>query len=77
MAMETIFMYLMDEGVDCWRPVEAASEGGDRYRIVSVNPDPADERWQFATGELVVCERRRLSESEDDSLVAVRRINET
>jgi hypothetical protein len=69
--METIYVYLFDEGVDCWRPVEAVREGEDRYRIVSANPHPEDERWEFGSGDLVICERRRLSEGE--ALVAVRR----
>jgi hypothetical protein len=71
MKTETIHVYLLDEGVDCWRPVEAVHEGGNRYRISGVNPDPSDEHWKFATGDLVVCESRTLSEGE--ALVAVRR----
>ena len=39
MATETIYVYLFDEGVDCWRPVDAVREGEDLYRIVSLNPD--------------------------------------
>jgi hypothetical protein len=71
MATETIYVYLFDEGVDCWRPIEAVHEGEDRYRIVSVNPNPEDEHWEFSVGDLVVCERRRFAEGE--GLVAVRR----
>lgn len=71
MKMETIYVYLLDEGVDCWRPVEAVHEGGNRYRISGVHPDPSHERWEFATEDVVVCERRTLSEGE--ALVAVRR----
>ena len=71
MATETIYVYLFDEGVDCWRPIEAVHEGEDRYRIVSVNPNPEDEHWEFSAGDLVVCERRRFAEGE--GLVAVRR----
>jgi hypothetical protein len=57
--------------VDCWRPVEAVHERENRYRISGVNSDPSDEHWEFATGDLVVCERRTLSGGE--ALVAVRR----
>jgi hypothetical protein len=45
-------------------------EGDNRHRIVSTNPHPDDERWQFNAGDVVVCEQRRLSEG--DGLVAVR-----
>jgi hypothetical protein len=71
METETIYVYLLDEGVDCWRPVEAVHEGDNRYRISGVNADPSDEHWEFATGDLVVCECRTLSDGE--ALVAVRR----
>jgi hypothetical protein len=70
-ATETIHVYLRDEGVDCRRPVEAVNEGENRYRITSVNRHPDDEQWEFTTGELVVCGRRRLSGA--DALVAIRR----
>ena len=68
---ETIYVYVLDEGVDCWRPVEAVHEGDDRYRIAGANADPSDEHWEFAAGDVVVCERRTLSDGE--ALVAVRR----
>jgi hypothetical protein len=72
MTTETIFVYLLDEGVDCWRPVDAVREG-DYYRIVSVNEVPDDEQWQFSSGDLVACEDRELSKGR--RLVAVRRID--
>jgi hypothetical protein len=74
-ASKTIFVRLLDEDVDCWRPVEAVNEGADRYRILSANSDPTDERWEFSAGEIVICERRRLSGR--DALVAIRRAGET
>ena len=58
MPVETIYVYLVDEGVDCWRPVEALNEGAEQSRMVSANPNPIDERQEFTTGELVTCERR-------------------
>lgn len=71
MATETIYVYLLDEGVDCWRPIDAVHEREDTYRIVSVNSNPEDEHWEFSAGDLVVCERRRFADGE--GLVAVRR----
>ncbi len=55
---ETIYVALLDEGVDVWRPVEAIHEHDDVYSIVSVNSDPEDEHWQFHTGEAVRCRRK-------------------
>lgn len=65
----TVNMPLLDEGVDCWRPVQAVPAGKHTYRIVSVNTHPDDESWQFATGQLVECRLRPLSDG--DALVAV------
>ncbi len=60
MATESVvYVELLGEGVDVWRPVDAISEGGDIYRL----PDdaPPDERWAFPPGSKVRCEARRLS----------------
>jgi hypothetical protein len=44
----TIFIALLDEGVDVWRPVQARPLDGGLYRIVGVDADAAgDETWQF------------------------------
>ena len=60
-SLVTIYVYLLDEGVDVWRPVEAVHLGADRYRITSVNVDRSDEHWQFSTGDIVRCSRQVLS----------------
>lgn len=57
----TIYVSLLCEGTDVWRPVEAKYLGGDRYLILSRNPDPDDETWQFDTGTIVRCREHRLS----------------
>jgi len=54
----TIYVALLDEAVDVWRPVEAEAQGGDRYKIVGVQP--AGERWAFPAGAEVVCVQKRL-----------------
>ena len=58
---ETIYVYLLDEGTDVWRPVQAEHLGDDRYRITSVNAARDDEQWQFKTGDVVRCSSRTLS----------------
>ena len=69
----TIYVFLLDEGTDVWRPIEAIPVGDGVYRIVSENPDPEAEHWQFSTGDLVRCELKSLSEGSDyqNRLVAV------
>lgn len=64
----TIFVYLLNEGTDVWRPVEAQHLGEDRYRILSKNVDPEDEAWQFPSGAVVRCRQQKLSKG--DRLVA-------
>jgi len=64
----TIYVSLLDEAVDVWRPIEAFSEGESLYRIPE-GPTPGDETWEFPPGSLVRCEWRELAEG--PALVAV------
>jgi hypothetical protein len=68
----TIYVYLLNEGVDVWRPVQARHIGTDRYQIVSVNNSLDDELWQFNSGDIVRCKPRTMFDGE--SLVAYERI---
>ena len=61
----TVYVYLLDEGVDVWRPVQAKHLGGDEYEIQSINPDPEVESWQFHTGDRVRCKLKRFHEGEE------------
>jgi hypothetical protein len=78
MKEETIYVYLLDEGLDVWRPVKAIHIRDKIYKIVSENPDPEDEKWQFSAGDFVRCESKPLSDTEayQDELVVVERIQE-
>lgn len=64
METNTIYVYLLDEGTDVWRPVEAQEVGNCVYKIVSVNTNPEDEEWQFKTGSIVRCRKMKLSQGE-------------
>jgi hypothetical protein len=55
----TVYVYLLDEGTDVWRPVTAERVGSDRFRLSG--PLPRGETWQFPPGEVVRCEQRVLS----------------
>ena len=70
-SRQTIFVRLLDVGVECWRPVEAVVVGPGVYGIVSPRPDPEDEKWEFGSGQDVACERRML-DGDRCHLVAVR-----
>jgi hypothetical protein len=60
----TVYVALLDEGVDVWRPVSAERIGEDVYRLIGEAPDPEIEKWEFPPGELVHCRQQRLSEGE-------------
>jgi len=66
-----IFVRLMDEAVDVWRPVHAERLDGDRYRILKQDYDRDVETWQFEPGDRVVCELVDLGDGR--MLAAVRR----
>jgi hypothetical protein len=59
--MATIYINLLDEGTDVWRPVDADAIGGMDYRIDHRAIVPDDEQWQFRPGDRVKCELRELS----------------
>jgi hypothetical protein len=54
----TVYVYLPDEAVDVWRPVEAEELESGRYRILG--PVPEDETWEFPPGSIVRVEMKRL-----------------
>jgi hypothetical protein len=51
-----IYVRLLEEGVEVWRPVTATRVGGSMYRIVG--DTPAGESWEYKTAELVWCRVR-------------------
>jgi hypothetical protein len=53
---EEIFVSLLDEAVDVWRPVEAERLDDNVYRIVDQPYNHEVETWQFEPGDEVVCE---------------------
>ena len=59
MAPVIVYVALLDEGVDVWRPAAAEHIDADWYRLVGSQPD--GESWEFRTGQIVRCEARRVS----------------
>lgn len=60
MASTTIYVGLLDEGTDVWRPVKAEPLGNDLYRIDPETEIPGDEQWQFGPGDTVRCRERNF-----------------
>ena len=65
--MRTIYIYLPEEMVDVWAPVDAEHIRDDIYRIVDCRGE--DEAVEFGKDQLVHCRHRSLSGG--DVLVAV------
>ena len=70
----TIYIYLLDEGTDVWRPVSAEQIGDKIYRITGSPPDDT-ETWQFFTGDIVRC-REQTFASGERRLVAYERVTQ-
>ena len=51
-----IYVLLVNEPTEIWRPVEGVARGEHVYQIVSENSDPEGQTWQFVTGDTVRCE---------------------
>jgi hypothetical protein len=57
-----IYIPLLDEGVNVWRPTQAEVMPDGSYRVLPTpDYDPEDEAWQFPPGSRVVCEPRAIS----------------
>jgi hypothetical protein len=56
---DTIYIPLLDEGTDVWRPAPAWNVGGNVYIVLRPDDyDPDDEHWEFPPGSTVICEER-------------------
>lgn len=69
-TISTVYVALLDEGTDCWRPVSALCLSVGVYRIVSTKPE--DEIWQFQPGDVVRCKEQQFNE--DSGLVAYEKV---
>jgi len=55
-----LFVYLLQEGTDVWRPTEAVPIGDGLFKILPTpDYDPEDEIWKFSPGSSVRCETRQ------------------
>jgi hypothetical protein len=59
---KTIYVRLIDEDIEVWRPVSAEPLGADVYRIADQPYDRDLERWEFVPGDHVRAESIQLSE---------------
>lgn len=70
MTTTTVYVRLLDEGTDVFRPTEAEQRPDGNYKLLPTRDyDPDDEHWEFLPGQVVRCERTKLHGGE--RLVAI------
>lgn len=67
--MVVLYIALLDEDVDCWRPVAAEDLGSGLFRLAGAVPE--GEVWEYQPGEVVNALERVFADGEK-GLVAIR-----
>jgi len=62
-----IYVRLLDEGIDVWRPIDATEVSHNTYRLIAQRAE--DEKWEFDSGSTVRVEERMFET--EPALVAV------
>lgn len=71
MRTTTVYVRLLDEGTDVFRPTEAEHAAEGVFRLLPTpDYDPDDEHWEFLPGALVRCQIMRLHGGERLVVVA-------
>ena len=72
--IDTVYVFLMDEAVDVWRPVPSERASGDTYILGEIEgvAVPDDEGWEFPPGTRVKVAMRVFSDGQPH-LVAIAR----
>jgi hypothetical protein len=60
MTQHTIYVELLDEGVDVWRPVQAEQQPDATFLLPEHTPEA--ETWRFPPGSKVRCELQDLAD---------------
>ena len=62
---DTVYVALLDEGTNVWRPAPARKVADSTYEILRpADYDPDGEKWEFPPGSIVQVEPRRTSGGE-------------
>jgi hypothetical protein len=68
-----VYVRLLDEGTDVWRPVRATALPDGTFRLLEPNGyDPNAETWEFPPSAKVRCVTRKFTDG-GEGLVAVAR----
>jgi hypothetical protein len=69
MRSQLIYVPLLDEGVDVWRPALAEALADGSFRLIG--PVPEGEVWQFQPGDVVAGQEHVFSDG-TEGLVATK-----
>lgn len=59
--VQCIYVYLLNEGTDVWRPVSAIPNPDGTYTILENDyHGPETEDWEFLPGTRVICKYREF-----------------
>ncbi len=65
---QVIYVRLLNEGTDVWRPVGAIQKSADTFLLCAKRSQlNLDEEWEFPDNTLVRCELRSLSSGNHSS----------
>lgn len=71
MSTVTVYVRLLNEGTDVFRPTEAERVADGIYRLLPTSDyDPSDEQWEFLPGDVVRCQIMKLHGGERLVVVA-------
>ena len=73
-AMTQIYVRLLNEGTDVWRPVAATALSDGTFVLAEITTMPAGETWEFRPGSRVVVEAKSFDGKTE--MVAVRLLRE-
>ena len=68
-----IYVLLLNEESEVWRPVEALKLGKNFCQIISPNPEPDVEKWQFNKGDKVLCSQKTFSDGKS-GVIAIKKV---
>jgi hypothetical protein len=68
-----IYVLLLNESTEVWRPVEALKLGKNLFMIISPNPEPDIEQWQFNKNDRVLCISKTFSDGKT-GLIATKKV---
>jgi len=79
MVKKTIYIKLLNEGSEAWRPTLGEEMRDNIFRVLPTSDyDPEDEEWEFIPGSIVRCKLQQKSDRGKPNyvFVAVEKFND-